>query len=74
MRPEPRRTLEAVEQVRAVYPNAYIVQQSPRLSGGGFLIYSGAANISRDILGRGPTRKSAWWDAVPKALEKALTT
>lgn len=69
MRPDPRRTADAVRQVRLAYPNAYITQQK---GGGGFAVFSGSGAISRHLIGQGQSVKGAWWNAVPKALAHVL--
>jgi hypothetical protein len=68
MAPDPRRTGEAVRQVRAVYPNATQFQ----LRDGTYVIHEAWAGPSSQRLGHGATAKEAWWNAVPKALAKAL--
>lgn len=71
MKPDPRRTKDAVKRVRAVYPGA--TQFGPNRAQVDYYVREGWAPPGK-ILGIGRTAKSAWWNAVPKALDKALTS
>lgn len=78
MKPDPRRTAEAVRLVRTVWPDAY--QELRRIFNGEreYVVHkyeqeNGEPHYNT-YLSCGSTPKEAWWNAVPKALAKALTS
>lgn len=74
MAPDPRRTVDAVRQVRLAFPDAVMVHTKRFYGGPEYNIHSHDPKTYANNLwiGSGATPKQAWWKAVPAALAASL--